>query len=389
MTNLLIKLFIKDSNRKNDPMVRAKYGSLASTVGIAVNLLLAASKLAVGIISASLSVTADALNNLSDAGSSVISFIGFKLSSKPADKEHPFGHARMEYIASMIVSFIILLVGAELLKSSVKALIFGEEASAFLGTPTFIILSVSVAVKVWLSFFCKKIARIIDSTAVRASGTDALSDAASTSAVLISAIVIRLTGFYLLDAIMGLAVSILILYAGIKILNETKNSILGESPVEEIAKSISKITAEYSDVIGTHDMMIHNYGPGHFVASFHAEVDGGGDIFKLHDTIDVIEKRISTELGIVCSIHMDPIDSRDETVAALKSLLVEVISEKYPAVTVHDFRVVSGETHTNMIFDIVIPFEEKTPPKTIVDGICTAVQERDARLFCVITVDRG
>lgn len=389
MTNFLIKLFIKDSGDKNRPEVRARYGSLASTVGIAVNLLLAAAKLTVGLLSASLSVTADALNNLSDAGSSVISFIGFKLSSKPADKQHPFGHARMEYIASMIVSFIILLVGAQLFKDSLKTIIRGGEEPAALGTSTFIILSLSVVAKIWLSFFCKRIARIIDSTAVRASGTDALSDAASTSAVLISAVIIKLTGFYLLDAIMGLALSLVIIYAGIKILNETKNSILGESPCDKIAESISKITAEYSDVIGIHDMMIHNYGPKHFVASFHAEVDGSGDVFKLHDTIDCIERRISTELGIICTVHMDPIDTRDETVTRLKTLLCDVISQIYPTVTVHDFRVVSGDTHTNMIFDIVIPFEEKTKPEKIADDIRTAVSERDTTLFCVITVDRA
>lgn len=389
MTDFLLKIFVKDSENLSNPAVRARYGTFASVIGIIVNIFLSLAKLILGLISASISVTADALNNLSDAGASVLSFVGFKLSSKPADKEHPFGHARMEYITSLVVSFIILLVGAELLIDSVKTIFLGAETATKLGAPTYIILSLSILTKLWLALFCKKIAKRIDSTAIRASGTDALSDAIATSAVLISAIVMRITDFYLLDAIMGLLVSGIIIYAGLKILNETKNSLLGEAPTEEIVKNVTKIVAEYDDIIGIHDMMVHNYGPGHFIASFHAEVDGGDDIFKLHDTIDLVEKRIRDELDILCTIHMDPIDNNDETVSRLKNVLMSVISEPYPNITVHDFRVVTGETHTNMIFDIVVPFEESTDTKYIIEDICSRVSELDKKLFCVITVDRA
>ncbi len=389
MTDLLSRLFVKDYKNVNDPSVRAKYGSFASIVGIVVNLIISSVKLIVGVLSASISITADAVNNLTDAGSSVISLIGFKLSSKPADRDHPFGHARIEYISSMIVSFIILLVGADLLTNSVKSLIFGTSSEAELGVVSFAILGFSILGKLWLALFSKKIGKRINSTSLKAAGTDALSDVASTTAVLISAIIMTFTNLYWLDAAMGLVVSVIILIAGIKILGETKNSILGECPTNEIEENMRKITAEYPEIIGIHDLMIHNYGPSRFVASFHAEVDGYGDIFELHDTIDLIEKRIGDELRIPCTIHLDPIDTHDETVARLKALAEEAVKSVYPAVTIHDFRIVTGKTHTNLIFDAVVPFEEKDSPALVKEKIAAAINEKDNTLFSVIAVDRG
>ena len=389
MTDFLARIFVKDCENYTDPTVRAKYGGFASTVGIIVNVLLSGVKLAAGILASSISVTADALNNLSDAGASVVSLFGFKLSSKPADRDHPFGHARMEYIASMIVSFIILLVGAELLLDSVKSFFDVGAQETKISLLTVVILAISVVAKLWLAVFSIKIGKRIDSTAVRASGTDALSDAVSTSVILISAVVMYFTDLYFIDSVMGALVSVIIIIAGIKILNETKNSILGEAPVEETVEAIRKIVWDYPEIIGMHDLMVHNYGPGRFIASFHAEVNGKGDIFKLHDTIDVVEKRISTDLGIPCTIHLDPIDTDDETVRRLKSLTEDAVRCVSPEISIHDFRAVTGETHTNLIFDIVVPFENKSDPEVIIDRICREVTRRDEKCFCVITVDRG
>ncbi len=389
MTDLLSRLFVKDYKNVNDPKVRAKYGSFASIVGIIVNLLISSVKLIVGVLSASISITADAVNNLTDAGSSVISLIGFKLSSKPADRDHPFGHARIEYISSMIVSFIILLVGADLLINSVKSLIFGTSSEAELGIVSFAILAFSILGKLWLAVFSKKIGARINSTSLKAAGTDALSDVASTAAVLISALIMTATELYWLDAAMGLVVSVIILVAGIKILAETKNSILGECPTEEIEEKIRKITAEYPEIIGIHDLMVHNYGPSRFVASFHAEVDGEGNIYDLHDTIDIVEKRIGDELLIPCTVHLDPIDTRDETISRLRMLTEDTVKSVYPNVTIHDFRIVTGKTHTNLIFDAVVPFEEKDSPALVKEKIASAINEKDNTLFSVITVDRG
>ncbi len=388
MTELLIKLFVKDRKNLSDPRVRARYGSFASIVGIILNILISALKLVIGLLSSTISVTADGVNNLADAGASIISLISFKLSVKPADKDHPFGHARIEYVASMIVSFLILLVGTELLMDSVSSLFSGDTGGGELGTVGFSVLMISVLAKLWFAVFCKKISKRIGSATIKAAGTDALADAVSTSAVLVSAVIMLLTGFAFLDSIMGIAVSIIIIIAGIKILIETKNSILGESPSGEIVENIRKIAAEYPEIIGIHDMIVHNYGPGHYIASFHAEVDGSDDIFKLHDTVDLVEKRIFDELSILCSIHMDPIDTNDETVAKLKGIAEEAISCIYPNVSIHDFRVVTGQTHTNMIFDIVIPFDEKEQPNKIVDAISSEVKKKDPNLYCVITVDR-
>ncbi len=389
MTDFLSKLFVKDYKNYTDPKIRAKYGTFASAVGIFVNIMLALVKLFLGIITGAISITADALNNLSDVGTSVVSLVGFKLASKPADKEHPFGHARIDYIASMVVSFIILLVGAELLIDSVKMLFDSTARTQSIGILTFIILPISILSKLWLALFCRKIGKRIDSGALRAASVDSLSDAASTSAVLISAVVVRFTDFYALDAIMGIVVSGIIIIAGIKILNETKNSLLGEAPVDDVVESIKAIVSDYPEIIGIHDMMVHNYGPSHFIASFHAEVDGSSDIFKLHDMIDNVEKRINAELSIPCSIHMDPIVTDDEAVTRLKAFAKQAVSFVNPRLDMHDFRVVVGETHTNMIFDIVVPFDIKENPSDIVKRIQDEVQKTDPGCFCVITVDRS
>ena len=357
MTKLLIKLFVKDYENLQNQSVRTKYGTFSSVVGMIVNFILAAIKLIAGILSGSLAIIADAINNLSDAGSSGISFISFKIASKPADRDHPFGHARIEYVASLIVSFIILTVGLDLLKESgVGILGLGDEEELSVTTLTFVILSISVFLKLWLGFFYRTIAKKIDSSVVRAAGTDCFSDCISTGAVIVSSAIISITDLKVIDSVVGLAVSVLILIAGIRILNETKNSILGEAPVAETVDSIKAIVEEYDCIVGIHDMMVHNYGPNKFIASFHAEVNGDMDIYYLHDMIDNVERRIGNELGIECTIHLDPVCVNDETVNRLKAIATEAALAVDERITIHDFRAVIGTTHTNLIFDIVLPF---------------------------------
>lgn len=391
MTEILSKIFVKDYKNIGDGKVRKSYGTLSSFVGISVNAILAFIKLFLGIITASVAIIADALNNLSDAGSSIITLVSFRMSAKPADRDHPFGHARIEYIASMIISFLILLVGFETFIKSVSVLIGMSDASVSnFSTVSIIILASSILLKLWLSFFYRKIGNKINSSVIKASSIDSLADCISTVAVLISAIIIKITNLQIIDTVVGLGVSVMIIIAGIKILNETKNSILGEAPINEQVEAINKIIAEYPEIIGTHDLMIHNYGPNHFIASFHAEVDGEKDIFILHDMIDIVEKRIQSELNILCTIHMDPIVTDDATVNELKSFVMETISEDVSRdISIHDFRVVVGNTHTNMIFDIILPFESKDSPDLVIEKICSAVNTRRKDCFCVITVDRG
>ena len=390
MIDLLSKLFIKNYETPDDPQVRKDYGTFSSIVGICVNFILALIKVVAGILSSSAAIIADALNNLSDAGSAVVTFISFKISSKPADRGHPFGHARMEYISSMIVSFLILIVGVEMILESFKTILGISEPKIIEFSPVvIIILLISIALKLWLGLFYRKIGFKIKSSVIRASSTDSLFDAISTTAVLVSAVIIHFTDLYIIDAIVGIGVSIMILVAGGKILIETKDALLGEGPVEEMVESINAIVAEYPDVEGIHDLMVHNYGPSHFIASFHAEVDGKKDVYLLHDMIDNLERNIKERLGISCTIHMDPIVTDDETVIELKSFLLETMCEDGIDLPIHDFRVVVGESHTNLIFDIVIPYEYHLSENDVCTKIAKAVEAKKPNCYCVITVDRN
>ena len=390
MIDFLSKIFIKDYKNTSDPTVRSKYGTFSGIVGIFANIILAALKMLLGFFSGSVAIMADGINNLSDAGSSGISFISFKIASKPADRDHPFGHARIEYVASLIVSFLILKIGLDLLADSGSVILGIEEITPVtVETITFIILAASIALKLLLGLFNLGIAKKIDSSVIKATAMDSFSDCISTLAVLVCSVIVKLTGAVIIDSIVGLCVSILIIVAGLKILLETKNSILGEAPVEETVKEIERIVSEYPEVIGIHDMMVHDYGPNRSIASFHAEVNGEDDIYMLHDTIDNIEKRIEHDMGIRCTIHLDPIAVNDERVNHLKALASEAIKLTDPKITMHDFRAVIGTTHTNVIFDIVLPYESKLSP----DEVCKKIQENistlEENLYCVITVDRG
>ena len=380
---------MSDKTNKINNESRSKYGTLTSFVGIGTNLFLSALKLTIGFITNSVAIMADALNNLSDAGSSIISLISFKLSSRPADKEHPFGHARIEYIASMIVSFLILIVGFEMFSDSLSVIFgFSEAKVPSFSTISIIIIGISVVVKLFLAIFYRIMGKKINSSVILASSTDSFFDCVSTVAVLASSIVIKLTDVVIIDAIVGLLVSLLILYAGIKTLNETKNSLLGEGPVKETVDAITAIVKEYPEIIGMHDLIVHNYGPGHYVASLHAEVDGKDDIYVLHDVIDNVEKRIGSELNILCTIHLDPITTDDEIVNILKGEVVDCVKFIDERIGVHDFRVVVGVTHTNLIFDLEVPFDIKTPIEKISSEVEAGVKQKRPECFCLITVDR-
>ncbi len=387
MTSLLIRLFIKDPRNTASPAVRRAYGTMTSVVGIILNLLLAAGKFTVGLLFGAISVQADAVNNFSDAGSQLISLVSFKIAAKPADREHPFGHARIEYVASMIVSFLVLLIGWELLSGSIDKVLHPKET--IFSWVSVAVLGVSVAVKLWLCVFNRKIAKRIDSTVMRATAADSLSDAAATAAVLAATLIYRFTSFDP-DAYMGILVALLILWAGIKILNETKNSILGERPTDEQVAEIRAIVAEFEDsgVIGLHDLVVHNYGPGRVMASLHVEVDGDINIYISHDIMDRIERRLRVDCGILATVHMDPVAVRDPAVAALRDLALSLAQSMDDRLRIHDFRIVPGDTHTNLIFDVVAPFDLKTPDDDLRNTLADRIHQKDEKLFAVITVDR-
>ena len=387
MTKFFFKTFVKGyrDGEKNSPEVRRACGSAVSIVGIIANILLAAFKMLAGILSGAISITADAMNNLSDAGSQVVSFISFKISGKPADRDHPFGHARIEYVASMIVSFLVLLVGFELMTDSVGK-IFNPEPTTY-NALVIIILVASIAVKLWLFVFGRSAAKKINSDVVKAAATDSLSDAIATSAVLASIIICRATSFDT-DGYMGVIVAVIVMIAGIKILNETKNSILGSAPEPELIDEIVRITREYPEALGIHDMVVHNYGPGNTIASFHVEVDGMEYVFHTHDVIDTIEKRLFLELSVRATVHMDPIVTDDERVKELREKVLALVKAIDERLDLHDFRFVEGVTHSNLIFDVNVPFEIKMSDDEVKRAISLKISELDPKFFAVMTVDR-
>ena len=388
MTELLSKLFVKDHKNTSSPAVRSAYGTMVSIVGILLNALLFAAKFVIGTLCGSVAISADAVNNLSDAGSQVISLITFRIASKPADREHPFGHARIEYVASMIVSFLILYIGLELLKESIGNIITPDPPEKSLAAV--IVLVLSIGCKLWLGLFNKRIGRRIDSSVMRATATDCFSDCLSTGGVLLAtAIAFFFPSLNLnLDAYMGVVVAVMIIIAGGKILNETKNSILGEAPSDEIVKLILDVVNATPGALGIHDLVVHNYGPGHVIAALHVEVDGSVDIFQTHDMIDNIERKLRQDYRIEATIHMDPIVTDDEQVTALRARTAKALLEIHPDLRLHDFRFVSGATHSNLIFDVVVPFEVPFTDDEIQMAVSHEVSKIDPSYFAVITVDR-
>lgn len=388
MTELLCRIFIKDRQNLSSPEVHRRYGTMVSIVAILINALLFSSKLIIGKKIGSVAVCADAMNNLADAGSSVISFISFRIAAKPADRKHPFGHARIEYVTSMIVSFLVLHTSIDILTESVEKLFNGNSETG-IHPAVFVILGVAILLKLWLCLFNRKIGKKIDSPIMKANSADSLSDALSTAAVLGSAVLMYFVpSLWQADAVMGLIVGVMIFISGIKIFNAAKNAILGEAPDSQIVESIASVIAEYPDALGYHDLFIHNYGPGRCIVSLHIEVDGATDIFRSHDMIDNIEKELREKYGYVATVHMDPIVTDNERINGLRERVSSAVSSIDEGLKIHDFRFVEGETHTNLIFDISAPFELKMTDNEIIERVKKEISAIEKNYFAVITVDR-
>jgi len=385
MLDYIVRRIIGERN-PTDVSVRKTCGTIASIVGISINLLLFAGKFIAGTLAGSISITADALNNLSDAASSVISLVSFRISAKPADRDHPFGHERFEYVASLIVSFIILIIGFELFTDSIDKIIHPAETEFSLLAVC--VLVVSICFKLILYFFYRSVGRAVDSSVMMASSADSLSDVVSTGAVLVALFVSHLTGINL-DGYIGAAVSIFIFISGLKILNENKNHIIGTAPDPELVEKIKSEARSHPEILGIHDMMIHNYGTSRCFATFHAEVDGRDDIFKSHDVIDLIERDVFEKYGVQCVIHLDPIETDNELVNELREDIYESVKGIDERLSVHDFRLVPGVTHTNLIFDVFVPFEVTTGDEELRSLINAKVKSISTGYHTVITFDRG
>ena len=384
MVTFLSRLFIKNPGDYSNPAVRNAYGSLCSLLGIFLNVLLFAGKYAAGAISGSIAITADAFNNLSDAGSSIISLLGFRLSGKKPDPDHPFGHGRIEYICGLAVAAMIVVMGVELLTSSVRKIISPEAIEVGL-LPAAILLA-SICVKVYMCLYNRSVGKKIGSTAMMATGTDSLSDSIATTVVLISmgvSYVFKVN----IDGYAGVLVALFILFAGYGVAKDTLSPLLGQAPDPELVENIEKLVMSSGSVIGMHDLVVHDYGPGRLMISLHAEVDGRGDIFELHDEIDLIERRLKEDLGCEATIHMDPVETDNEQVAAERRELETVLADIEGIIGLHAFRIVVGPTHTNLIFDVVISADSKKTPEEIRREVCAAVEERLPNRFAVVNVD--
>lgn len=387
MTQLLVKLFVKNHENIDNPKVRTSYGVMANIVGIVCNIILFAVKIIIGAIINSISVMADAFNNLSDAGASIIGFIGIKLAEKPADKEHPFGHGRYEYISALVVAFIILQVGFTLFKNSFDK-IFSPEEVGF-SWISILILAISILVKLWLSVFNKKLGSRINSNVLKATAADSLSDVIVTSATILSIIIGNLTGLNI-DGWMGLIVSLFVMLAGFNIAKDTLMPLLGEAVDRKTCERITNKVESYEGIIGTHDLIAHNYGPSNIMATIHAEVSNDGDMQQIHDTIDQIERDVLREMDIFLVIHMDPIEINDEKILEKKNAVEKVVKKLEPKASIHDFRVVNGEKNMNLIFDLVVPHSYKEKDEqALLKKVTKNIRAIYKNSHCVITVENS
>ena len=382
MVDFIIKRIFKNNDIKA-PDIRKKAGFIGSLFGISLNALLFLVKFTVGTLIKSVSVTADAFNNLSDMGSSAVTLLGFKLGDRPADDKHPFGHGRIEYLSGFLVSVLIIVAGFELAKTSVHKIISPEE-TAFSLVP-FLLLILTIPVKLWLAAFNKKLGKKCNSTAMEAAAADSRNDVLVTSATLVSTLAVKYTGIYAIDGFIGLIVALFVIWSGLSIARDTLSPLLGQLPDRELTDKISGAILAGEHVCGIHDIIVHNYGPDSYFASAHAEIPAGSDILKVHDEIDNIEHRIKTDFGVHITIHMDPVETDNEYVLSLKSKISEILGTIDKELTFHDFRVVSGETHTNLIFDVVVPNKFRLKDDEIKEEID---KNLDDNLFTVIEFDR-
>lgn len=387
MTNLLVKLFVKDYENVEKVSVRTAYGVLASGVGIFCNVLLTVVKLLIGLGMNSVSVTADAINNLSDAGSSIIGLVGVKMAEKPADEDHPFGHGRMEYIAALVVSFLIIDVGLSFFKESVGKIMNPEELKFSLVSVGILVLSIGV--KFWMGLFNKKLGNKIDSQVLLATAADSMGDVIATSATVVSIVIGHLFQMNI-DGFMGIIVSVLVMKAGIGIAKDTLEPLLGQPATEEEVKRIKRFVEKYDGIEGSHDLIIHNYGPGRSMASIHAEVPNDVDIEVSHEIIDRIEREAAKELGIFLVIHMDPLEVKDEKVTRIRRQTEKAIRDLDDKCSIHDFRMVDGEEQINLIFDLVIPrgYSEEQGAE-LAENVSREIKKYDTRYECVIQVEQS
>ena len=386
MTEIILRLFVKDSENVSNIAVRTRYGIVAGIVGIVCNTLLAIAKFLFGVMSSSVAVTADAVNNLSDSATSILTLVGFKLSSKPADRDHPFGHGRIEYICAFVVSFFVLLVGFEVAKTSFVRIIRGE--SAEFSIIVAIGLAVSIFIKLWLSHFNKKLGRKISSSAMTAVAADSLSDALSTAVTLVSIIAAKFTKLPI-DGFVGILVSILIFKSGIGILKDTLTPLLGKAPDADLVKRVQDEVEAYEKIYGVHDIIIHEYGPGKIFASLHAEVSSTENILESHALIDKIENEVSKKLGVEILIHMDPLEVENEEVSSIRDKVCVELQKLDKSFSIHDFRIVTSGDFKNILFDVIVPIDYPAPDSIVKDMIKTSVGAIDATFVVKPKIDRS
>lgn len=385
MTKLLIRLFIKDYKNTKSEKVRLRYGVLSGVTGIVLNIILSVFKMIFGAISNSISIIADGANNIFDAISSIISLVGFKISGKPADDEHPFGHGRIEYVSALTLAFFIMIMGVELIKTSIDK--FSNPETVVFSIPAVVVLVLSIFGKIWLALFNRKIGKAINSVAVDAVVTDSLGDIAATTCSLVALISSKFTDKPV-DAVMGIIVALVIIYAGIDIIKNTLGPLLGEPPDKEIVSQLEKLVMSFDGVVGIHDLVLHSYGSSRIYGSLHAEVPAEEDILHSHDTIDLIERKVKEELGIDISIHMDPVMS-DEHTHELREIALSVVRKLCADASMHDFRVVEGPTHTNLIFDVVLPRKSEYTEEEFKTAVETEIKKYNPDYFTVICIDRS
>lgn len=384
MTNLLVRLFIKNADDVTNPAVRERYGVLSGAVGIFCNLLLCVVKFIIGTVTGSVSITADAANNLSDASSSIVTLVGAKAAGKPPDDEHPYGHGRVEYICAMLVAFVILLMGFELAKTSISKII-QPEAVTF-SIPALVALLLSIPVKGWMAYFNRKLGKRIQSLPMIAVVTDSLSDCLATTATIFALVLSKFTKFPV-DGYVGVIVALFILYTGVMLVKNTIAPLIGNAPDPDLSQKIQELILSYDHILGTHDLIIHDYGPNRIFASAHAEVPSNIDIMHTHDTIDLIERKILSEFHVQMTIHMDPIVMDDERINETHKQVTKIIKGIDEKLSLHDFRMVSGPTHTNLIFDLVTPHRYPIDNVTLTQMVTDKIKELDENYFPVITVE--
>lgn len=387
MGKLLIRLFVKDHENTDDPKVRESYGKFAGIVGIISNMFLCTVKILSGVFAGSIAIIADGINNLADASSSILTLVGFKLAAQPEDREHPYGHARIEYLTGLFISVLIIVIGAQLLKTSVDKIMHPEPVDS--GIITVAILITAIFVKLWQSFFNRGIGRRIDSLTLMATAADSRNDVIATSAVLLSILIGHFSGLQT-DGYMGCLVALFIIWSGIQLVRETSSPLLGEAPSEELVKTIARIAESEPGVLGIHDLMVHNYGPGKIFASMHVEVDADADLMASHDMIDNLERRIKNELAIEFVIHMDPVRTNDPLINRLRDIVSAALAPIEGVKSIHDFRIVPGPTHTNVIFDVVIGSDCKATEEEIKKTASDAVSSQaGSGYYTVITFDKA